>query len=229
MNLTDVRADLRRNLDWLGAFASTNGQERLDNAILAGLWRIWSAKEWDFKWSQQTLSTTAGNKGPYDPASDYYVSAPNHRLNRFMYFPDIQTIAPIADTDTRSWDLYLNQSDGKFYFRDDPDTSTLTVNYQAKFNRDRDDLTATLLVYPDDLFYALEAFVTAEIRSIGNPAESMQYEQKGFALVDVAWADYIRGKERPTVRGVRGINGVTYDGIATSVQPHNDTRMRRRF
>jgi len=229
MILTDVRADLRRNLDWLGAFASTNGQERLDNAILSGLWRIWSAKEWDFKWSQQTLETTSGNKGPYDTASNYYVSAPNHRHNRFAYFPDVQTIAPIADSETRTWDMYYNESDGKFYFRDDPGTASLTVNYQAKFDRSRDNLTATILVFPDDLYYALESFVTAELRSIGSPAESMQYEQKGFALVDVAWSDYSRGKKRPTVRGVRGVNGVTYDGIALSEQPHEGSRMQRRY
>ncbi len=232
MDLTVTETDLKQDLKHLGGFTSSAGVERLRNAELDGLLLIWQAKDWRFRYSVFDLVTVDGTLGPYTPPADYYIDAPAHAINRFRYWPDIQTIAPIKDTDTESWDVYYNVQDSSLYFRENPGShpvaSPLKFNYQAIFNRTKGTSGATLGVtlgkFPNDLYPALKEFVQASLLRTPQTMNISEVHMKaGYALVDIAWNDYSRGQKNPKTRAPRGLNGLTYDGIAEQITSNRRT------
>jgi hypothetical protein len=227
-----VEAELQQRLKTaLGTFTSTPDLLRLRMAILDGLRVIWHAKEWRFKNQTASLTTsTATGKGPYDPPADFYKLA--QRLNLYRFACDeAQILAPIKDSATAAYFLWIDVETGKLFFANSPGDTTLTLNYQAEFDDDVANLAATISLFPGSVFRAL-----GYLSKVSLYEDSPQFaglaepeRQKGMEALEVAWQDYNQGQARQRQMSPRGLNGLSLDGMADPLPLRGPQRWIRRL
>lgn len=228
MNLTTLRTNLRHFLRPYGKFTGTDGEDRLDVAILDAAQIIRDKYAWGWKGqSTYSLTTTAGTKGPYDVPSDFGEFPLDERLNKFQWGDQQQTYV-IKDSTTRAWDIYWDEAANKFNFRSDPGGQTLTLYYIAEFDIDIANLSTTLTNFPNYTLKIFQKLVAANILDEPqNKKISQALEAEGMKRLAETWAVYRRGKRKANQRAPRGFNQTVYDGIAES-EPLNPNVARMR-
>jgi hypothetical protein len=212
-----VEAELaQRFKSALGTFTSTADLLRLRMAILDALRVIWTAKEWRFKNKTATLVTdSATGKGPYTAPTDLYKLAMRLDIYRFGY-DDQQILAPVKDSATASYFLWIDVETGDLFFKSAPGDATLTLNYQATLDQDPANLANTLAQFPESVMKPLYHFVKAnmyedlpQFEALADPAY-----QKGVRELEVVWQDYSQGQVRQRQMAPRGLTGMPIDGLA---------------
>jgi len=216
MDVTNLKTRIKNDLLWLGQFTSEAGSDRLDSAILASALKIWIYKPWSWKYVTSSITTTSGTTGPYSPPSDFYNFAIKQKAHKFLV-GELQMIYPVKETDTNEFDIYYDEIEDKIYFAQDPGSGSITLAYQADFDNDIDNISATLTKFPEELFNAFEKFVPAHL--LDNPDNkkvSQNLEAEGYAILRDIYSDSRRGKRRAKGTSARGFNGCVYDGIANA-------------
>lgn len=217
--LTDIETELKNRLRPLGIGANPSATTiaRLRYAIRKGAKQAWEKQDWDFKNSTATLTTTAGNQGPYAlPAG--LVRLATFQMFAAFGFQDKDVLAPIySDGDTERVRPYIRVQDGKLYFIDDPGSASLTLNYLGVFSNSivEADLTATLAQIDAGLQDSIVTLATADLWKDlpGNSVESHNKEMEGFAQVDQYWEEVTRDKYQKTI-APRGLNKISVDFVA---------------
>lgn len=217
MDLSNLQTRLKRKLKWLGAFTGTESLLSLNDAILTGAGKIWNEKVMRWMYSTFPLTTTSNNLGPYDPPSDFH-GFPLTKINARVGWKDLQTSYIIKDDEKgQSYELVYDDILDKIYFRNEPGDSTWSVPYVPSFNNDVADLTATVLVFPEELFETLTLFVQSYLLDRDDTIkQSSDAEARAYAHLDKYYENYNSQQTKPRQRNVRGQNGAPYDGIATS-------------
>lgn len=220
MDLDTVISRLKTDLAWYGAFNSDTAQNRLKSAILAGCSKIWHAHDWPWKFKTATITTTEGTKGPYDPPSDYHTMVKPLR-SHFLGYGDEYVLYTIKPTPNEAWVAVYDEIEGKFYFANDPGDNTHTLGYIPQFENNLDTLVVNLVNYPEELFDALQSFVTAHLlNKPDTKQEARAYDTEGFALLQPIWAKYVKGRSKPKGIEPRGINWQTIHNIASPEPVH---------
>lgn len=212
-----VEAELSQRLKTaLGTFTTTADLTRLQMAYMDALRSIWYAKEWRFKNKTTTLSTTSAiGVGPYTPPTDLYKLAQRLDLYHFAY-DDNQILAPIKDSVTSKYFLWIDVQTGSLYFAAGPGDSTLTLNYQAEFDNDVAHIAATLVLFPGSVMKPLYYFTKANLYEDIPQFEALApgVQQQGEAALERVWQDYNQGQTRQRQMAPRGLNGAILDGTA---------------
>lgn len=212
-----VEADLQQRFkSALGTFTSSGDLERLQFAYLGGLRRIWHAKEWRFKNSTATLTTTtAGGTGPFTAPAGLYKLAQTLGIYRFAC-DDAQILAPVKDTTTASYFLWIDAATGNLYFATAPGNATLTLAYQAEFNNDVADIADTVALFPDSMMEPLTYFTRANLYEDLPQFKSLAAaeNQDGEAALERVWQDYNQGQARQRQMAPRSLYGARLDGYA---------------
>ena len=227
---TLVEAELaQRFKSALGTFTGTGDLLRLRMAYLSGLRTIWLAKEWRFRLSQSSLAVTSAiGKGPYNAPSGFYKLAQKIGIYKFA-FDDNQLLAPVKDTVTATYDVWIDAATGKLYFMQAPGDATLTLSYQAEFDNDPANIATTVALFPSSVMDALYHFTKGnlyeDLPQFASLAEASN--QKGFAVLDQVWQDYNQGQFRQRQMAPRGLNGAAYDGVADSIPLRGPQRFWR--
>ena len=212
-----VEAELAQRLkSALGTFTSSGDLERLRMAYMAGLRRIWYAKEWRFKNKTATLTTTsAGGKGPFTAPTDFYKLAQTLGIYRFA-MDDAQILAPVKDTASAVYFLWIDGAAGELYFAQAPGDASLTLAYQAEFDNDVTNIADTVILFPgscmDALTYYTKANLYEDLPQFAGLADNET--QRGDAALERAWQDYNQGQARQRQMAPRGLNGARLDGVA---------------
>lgn len=200
----------------LGTFTTTGDLERLRMAILDGLRTIWHAKEWRFRNSTATLTTTvAGGKGPFAPPAGLYKLA--HTLGVYRFgFDDAQILAPVKDTSTAAYFLWIDVQTGQLFFVTAPGNASLTLNYQAEFDNNVANVATTIALFPsscmDPLYHFTKANLFDDLPQFAGQVDSIR--AKGKEALETVWQDYNQGQARPRQMAPRGLHGVRLDGYA---------------
>ena len=231
LSQTLVEAELQQRLkSALGTFASTSDLLRLRMAYLGALRIIWQAKEWRFKNKTATLTTsTATGVGPYTAPADLYKLAQRLNLYRFA-FDEAQILAPVKDTDTATYFLWIDVETGGLFFAISPGDASLTLNYQADFDNDPANIGATVALFPgsvmDPLYHLTKANLYEDLPQFAALADGAF--AKGKAAIEDAWQDYNQGQVRQRQMAPRGLNGAVLDGIADPSSLRGPRQWQRR-
>lgn len=217
--LSDIETELKSRLRPLGlsSTASDASITRMRYAIRKGAKQAWEKQDWDFKNSTGTITTTAGNQGPYNlPAG--LVRLATFQMFAAFGFQDQDVLAPIySDGDTERVRPYIRVENGKLYFIDDPGSAMLTLNYLGTFANSIEEvaLTDTLAQIDAGLQDAIVTLATADLWKDlpGNSMESHSKELEGFAGVDQYWEEVTRDKYQKTI-APRGLNKISVDFVA---------------
>jgi len=229
MLIATVRSRMRNDLKWLGSFAGESGEDRLDSAILSSIQKIYNKRPREWMLSTHSLSASDANTGPYDPPSDFRGFAPEKLVNR-MGWGDIQASYIIKDSTTMSWDIYYNEIDGKFYFRNNPGANTLTVAYLPTFDIAIGNVATILTACPNAYYTVLESWVPAHILNTpANKRDSQAYYAEGVVALQEVWDSEDRSLTKSKVRSPRGFNGCDYENIAQQEPQNPNTNLRRNF
>jgi hypothetical protein len=219
LSRADMETELKNRARVLGAFAGTDSLNRLRYALRKGAFQAWTHRDWDFKNSTTTISTTAGNRGPYDAPSGLVRFAAARRLAVFGYL-DKDILVPIYGTDTADFRPYIRVQNGKIYFVDDPGTATLTLNYLGEFSNsiEENTLGTTLALFPNGLNDAVLTLAMADLwKDLPGMAEQARMkEMEGLGLVDAFWEEYTLDKYQKTI-SPKGLNRAGIDFIARVV------------
>lgn len=214
MDYSNLKTRLKNDLKWLGAFESTAGSDRMDSAILSAALKIWTAKAWPWKYSSTTLTLTPGSKGPYDPPSDFSGISITQSANLFLY-KDIQTLYAIKDTETERFDAYFDEQENKIYLAHPTEEASLTLYYRPEFDNAVANISTTLTNFPEELYEVFEMLVPAHILNEPDTlSQRRELMNEGMALIENVYSDYRRHVRRPKNSVPRGLNGLSYDGIA---------------
>lgn len=227
-----VEAELMQRLkSAIGTFMTDSDLQRLRMAYMDGLRTIWYAKEWRFKNKTYSLATTSAiGKGPYTPPADFYKLAQELQIYRFAY-DENQILAPVKDSLTSSFFLWIDVETGDLFFVNSPGDSTLTLNYQGDFDNDPANIAVTVALFPSSVMKPLYHLTKANLyedlpqfEGLAQPA----YE-KGLAVLDQIWQDYSQGQARQRQMAPRGLNGGVLDGMADPMPLRGPQRWWRRF
>lgn len=216
-----VKAALISRLSRYNAFLTDASLARLYQATLDAYAEIRRKGEWPWKNQNATLTTTAGNKGPYAPPTGFYRFALKRQIYRYAY-TDAEgvVLAPIRETDSQIWDLLYRVEDGMFYFRDDPGTQDLTLNFQMEIDPGPSEENAQAAVesMPGNLYQPLAEFVEAHFIR-----DSPDMRAEGLELLKLAdihltqeWDEFDKGRNRQKHRAIRGMDGRPIDGLGQS-------------
>lgn len=224
-----VKAALISRLSRYNAFITEASLARLYQATLDAYAEIRRKGEWPWKNQTDSLATTAGNKGPYTPPSGFYRFALKRQIYRYAFTDaDGVLLAPIRETDTQSWDLLYRVEDGSFYFREDPGTGTLTLNYQGELNPTPTEANAKAVVesMPGNLYQPLAEFVEG-----GFLRDSPDTRNEGLELFKIAdihltqeWEEFDKGRNRQKQRAIRGMDGLPIDGMGRAYSMRTGNR-----
>ncbi len=217
--LADMELELKNRARILGAFAASDSVDRMRYAIRKAAFQAWTRQDWDFKKSSATISTTAGNLGPYVAPAGLVRFCTVNKLALFG-FADTEILMPIHGSDSFQYFPYIKIQDGALYFISDPGTATLTLNYVGGFNNDisQTSLAASLLSFDSGLQDAILELAYADLMKDlpGNLEESRERMKDGLFAVDAYWEEATRGKYQTTI-SPKGLNGVNIDFYARTV------------
>jgi hypothetical protein len=216
VTLAGVEAQLKARAANLGSFTATGSVNRMRYAILRGLQTLRNLRDW--KWLNQTatLTTTAGNLGPYDAPESFMRFAAQQQTSLFG-FVQKDLIGPILATDSHIYTPYFRIEDGKILFFDDPGDGDLTLNYVAEANNDITEgaLGASVAAVPTGLEPALMDYAMADLlRYLPNGAGLIQpMLQSARSLAEDYWQQEFMGTVQ---RGIhpRGLNKELMDSHA---------------
>lgn len=225
MDWDDTKPALIARLSRYNAFQTEAALARFYQAVLNASAEIRRKGEWPWKNQTDTLSTTAGSKGPYAPPSGFLRFALTRKIYRYGFTdPEGVVLAPVRPTESQSWDLLYREEDGMFYFREDPGTHTLTLNFVGEFANapTEDNARAAVEVMPGDLYQCLGEFVEGEFLR-----DSPDTRNEGLELLKIAdlhltqiWTDIDKGRSKQRQRSPRGIDGRPFDGLGRSASIH---------
>lgn len=200
----------------LGTFTTSADLERLQIAYLSGLRSIWIAKEWRFKNQTATITTTAATgSGPYTAPTGLYKLA--QRLDIYYFgISDNQILAPVKNSDSDRYDIWIDVETGGLYFARSPGDATLTLNYQAEFDNDLDNISITVALFPSALMDAVYYFAKANLYEDLPQFEGLVPGIQGQAreALERVWEDYNKGQTKPRQMTPRGLGGTPLDGMA---------------
>jgi hypothetical protein len=201
-----------------GTFIEESSLARFYEAILRASLLIRRKGEWPWKNTTDTLTTTAGVLGPYTPPTNFYRLAQEKKVYQYGYTDsDGLVLAPVRFTDSTRWDLIYRVDQDAFYFRDDPGTGSVTVNFIAEFDATPTEANATAAVtlIPGNLYDIFADFVEADFHM-----ESGDTRQDGLLLMQKAdinlskeWEEYEKGRPKQRQRSPRGMDGYPMDGM----------------
>lgn len=211
--LADMELELKNRARIIGAFAAADSINRMRYAIRKAAFQAWTRQDWDFKKSSSTITTSAGNLGPYTAPTGLVRFATVNKLAVFG-FADTEILMPIYGSTSMAYLPYIKIQDGELYFISDPGTATLTLNYIGAFSNsiEEADITASLLPFDDGLQDAVLELAYADImRDLpGNLEEARERMKDGLFAVDAYWEEATRSKYQTTI-SPKGINGVSID------------------
>lgn len=221
MDWDDTKPALIAHLSRYNSFVTEAALGRFYQAVLKSAAKIRRKGEWWWKNQTATLTTTAGLKGPYDPPETFYRFALERKIYRFGFTDaDGVVLAPIRETQTQRFDLLYRVEDGKFYFRDDPGASVLTLNFVGELSNAPTDANARAAVelMPGNLYDALAGFVEAEF--LNDSPDTASEGLNALKLADInlsaEWDEFDKGRNRQKQRSPRGIDGRPLDGMGQS-------------
>lgn len=214
----------------LGTFTSDPDRQRLRLAYLDALRRIWVAKEWRFKNQSSTLTTTtAQGTGPYTPPTGLYKLAQTIGIYRFT-FDDAQILAPVKDTTTATYFLWIDGVTGDLYFASAPGDASLTLNFQGEFDNDVENVADTITLFPSScmapLYHLTKANLYEDLPQFQALADGER--QKGISELEMVWQDYNQGQARQRQMAPRALHGARLDGYADPVPLNGSNRFLRR-
>lgn len=214
-----IETALKSRLRILGAFTASESVARMREAISMAALEIWNRKDWDFKNSTATLTTSQGTLGPYNAPSGLVRFAAVRKVAAFG-FRDAQTLAPILSTDVKDWTPYLVVQDGSIYFFEDPGTGNLTLNYLGDFDDSMEEanLTALVALFPSGLKNGFVTIACADVlRDIpGRTAETDANEKRGLQYVDDYWEMSTMGTVQTQI-APKGLGRQQLDGYARTL------------
>ena len=216
MVLATLLARLKTDLDWRGGFPSGAAETRLKSAILSAAHLIYHEKNWRWKASSFTLTTTAGTKRYDKPGTLTDFSGwPEEGRIKYYLLDEVQTSYIIRDTTTKEYDLFYDHMAGQFVFNHDPGSGSLTVYYVPDFDIDIDNISTTITNIPNDFYIAFKLLVTSDLLdNPGNKKESQAYKSEGMVELSRI-ACNLRDKQRRVLqRTPRGLHGNAYTNIA---------------
>lgn len=227
-----VETELQQRLkSALGTFTTDTDHQRLQMAYMDALRTIWHEKEWRFKNKtfQLACSSVIG-KGPYTPPADFYKLAQRLNLYRFA-FDENQILAPVKDSSTSTYFLWIDVQTGGLFFEASPGDVTLTLNYQAEFDNDVGNIGATLILFPGSVMIPLYHFTKANLFEDLPAMESLAEAayNKGLMTLEKVWQDYNQGQVRQRQMAPRGLHGGIYDGMADPIPLRGPQRFWRRY
>jgi hypothetical protein len=224
-----VKAALISRLSRYNAFLTEASLARLYQAVLDGYAEIRRKGEWAWKNQTDTLTTTSGNKGPYNPPAGFYRFALKRQIYRYA-FTDAEgvVLAPIRESETQSWDLLYRVEDGKLYFREDPGDQTLTLNFQGEVDPAPTEQNARAAVesMPGNLYQPLAEFVEGAFLRDSPDTRSEGLELMKLADIHLSqeWEEYDKGRNRQRQRAIRGMDGRPIDGLGQAHSIHGGPR-----
>lgn len=217
--LADMVTELKNRARVLGAFAASDSVFRMRSAIRKAAAQVWGRQDWDFKNSTTTITTTAGNLGPYTAPTGMVRLATTQRKSVFGY-SEKDVLSPIASTDTLDWTPYVKVQDGALYFFDDPGNQSLALNYlpQVDNSNEEANVAAFLLEFDAGLYDAVMVIAEADIRKDlpGMRAEALDIQKEGLQLADDYWEEVTRDRYQKTI-APKGLNRVPVDFSARTV------------
>lgn len=217
--LANMELELKNRARLIGAFAAADSVDRMRIALRKGAFQAWTRQDWDFKKSSATITTSAGNLGPYTAPTGLVRFCTTFRVAVFG-FADAAILTPIHDSATSAFFPYIKIQDGGLYFMADPGNSTLTLNYVGAFSNDYDEagLAASMLVFDDGLNDAIMELAYADVfRDLPGMLEEARERMKdGLFAVDAYWEEATRGKYQTTI-SPKGLNGRSIDFSAKPI------------
>ncbi len=164
VTLAGVEAQLKARAANIGTFTATGSVSRMRYAILRGLQTLSNLRDWRWLNQTATLSTTAGNLGPYAAPESFLRFAALKQTSLFG-FTSKDVIGPILSTDSHIYTPYFRVEDGAIMFFDDPGDGDLTVNYVAEVNNAITEATlaASVAIVPNGLEPALLDYAMADL------------------------------------------------------------------
>lgn len=218
MDWDDTKTALISRLSRYNAFLTEASLARLYQAVLNACAEIRRKGEWPWKNQTDSLATTAGNKGPYAPPDGFLRFALERKVYRYGFTdPEGVVLAPIRPTDSNQYDLLYREEDGMLYFREDPGTATLTLNYIGQIANapTEDNAQAAVEIMPGNLYQPLAEFVEGEFLrdSPDTRAEGLEILKLADIHLTQEWDEYAKGRSRQKQRSPRGIDGRPFDGL----------------
>lgn len=225
MDWDDTKPALIAHLSRYNTFLTEAALGRFYQAVLMACAEIRRKGEWWWKNTTDTLATTAGVKGPYAPPTGFFRFALERRIYRFGYTdPDGVVLAPVRETETQKWDLLYRVEDKKLYFRDDPGTGTVTINFVEEIGNNPTDANcrAAVELMPGDLYQPLAEFTEGYFLN-----DSPDTSQEGLTKLKLAdihltqiWDDFDKGRNKQRQRAPRGVDGRVFDGFGQATSIH---------
>lgn len=218
--LAEVETELKNRFAQWGNFTQTASLNRLRYAQLSALRRIWRSQDWDFKKSTATIVTTDGNLGPYDAPSGMVRFCQVRRLSVFGY-ADRYILAPIIpNVEGERITPFVNISDGKLYFVNNPGNSTLTLNYVGAISNAIDDtnMGESYTHFPDQFIDAVLEFAEADLLKYipGMGQEAQIHEALGKQITKELWEDATVDVYQKTI-APKGLNQKAVDFVARQI------------
>jgi hypothetical protein len=225
----DTKAALISRLSRYNAFLTEASLARLYQAVLDAYAEVRRKGEWPWKNQTATLTTTAGNKGPYDPPAGFHRFALKRQIYRYAFTDaDGVLLAPIRETDTQAWDLLYRVEDGKFYFREDPGTQDLTLNFQGEQANAPTEANAQEAVesMPGDLYQPFAELVEGWF--LWDSPDTRPEGLEKIRIADIhltqVWEEFDKGRNRQKQRSPRGMDGRPFDGLGQATSFQRGTR-----
>lgn len=148
MDTTQIKTDLANDLQEYGSWSTAAAGFMERQLLVAAKW-LANAHSWYFMIKQADLSTTDGNKGPYDLPSDFEALPKERRISRHYAYDAHQVPAPVDDGEfNRLFEITVKKYNltQKVFFFHNPGTATLKFNYIWKL-----DAIADLSAWPEDV------------------------------------------------------------------------------
>lgn len=215
--LSSVENEVKSRARSVGAFTAAQSVERLRYSILRAAMTLANLRDWDYLNQQDTITTSAGNYGPYNLPTGFLRLA-THKAEALFGFVDKDKLAPILATDTKIYTPYFLIASGQVSFFSDPGSGDLTLNYHADITDDITEgvLGATIAIIPNGLKPSLVDYALADIYgdlpSADNKVAGLMTKARSSA------EDYWHQSTLAvTQRGIapKGLNGVSIDNHAT--------------
>lgn len=226
MNPTTAIENLRTYCQRFGVFIEEASITRLYMAVsraVVAIRRNAGRGDWPWVNAQAQIATTDGTLGPYSMPAEFYRFAMESKVYRYGYTEASgQVLAPVRASETSRHDLIYRVDEGALYFRDNPGTTTITVNFLPEFDATADETTinAALTLIPGNLFDVLADFVVADFMAESPDTESIGNSSLQKADINLAleWQNYRRGMVKQRQRSPKGMDGHPFDGIG---RPNN--------
>jgi hypothetical protein len=162
--LANVETELKSRARAMGSFTASSSIARMRYALKEAAMWLSRLRDWDYLNRTETLTTTAGNLGPYTAPTGMVRFASLRQVSEWGYVAK-DVLAPILSTDSNKYRPYLKVEDGYIYFFSDPGSGTLTLNYVAQIEDDATEgpLGTTLGYIPNGLLGSIMDYAMGDL------------------------------------------------------------------